>query len=202
MLFPGTDRWLLGAAFRQPVILWSVGWNYAHGEPPKINLRTLGRRCRLFGPRDTEGTGDYIRVHDPTCMSPLFDGESPVAIHDVVKFEHFEHPIPLDCPCFTNDNSRGTKRLVDAVRFLASGRRVVTTSFHGAYWANLLGLPVAVWQPFSSRFHSVPKKSVNNLEELNLFLKAPITPIHGEYLHWCRQTNKSFYQRVNTLLLR
>ena len=36
--------------------------------------------------------------------------------------------------------------------FLASGRVVVTNSYHGAYWTTLLGRPTLLWEPWCSKF--------------------------------------------------
>lgn len=67
--------------------------------------------------------------------------------NDVVMFEHEAVPLPMGAGCPKLVNTECTP--AEAVRFIASGRVVVTNSYHGMYWARLLGRPV-VCVPFSS----------------------------------------------------
>jgi hypothetical protein len=45
------------------------------------------------------------------------------------------------------------------VDFLASGREIVTSTFHGAYWGYLLNRKVTIPSKWASRFYSLPKRS-------------------------------------------
>ncbi len=89
----------------------------------------------------------YRHVPCCSCKFVAATRRGAAAQHDVVVFEHEAIPIPL------ND---GSPRMVntrcapaEAVHFIESGRIVVTNSYHGMYWARLLGKPV-VCIPFSS----------------------------------------------------
>ena len=44
----------------------------------------------------------------------------------------------------------GNTPFEDVVAFLGSGAVIVTNSYHGAYWATLLGRPTVLWNPWCS----------------------------------------------------
>lgn len=81
----------------------------------------------------------------PSCMSLHLMGATPPPTHALVAYAN-PHIDPLldldpDIPRLTND-SHGT--LAEIIAHLASGAEVVTSSYHGAYWAALLGRRVTV----------------------------------------------------------
>lgn len=89
-----------------------------------------------------------------SCLHPAFDNP-PAPTHDIIAYEHHDHPLGLPLPTATNATFGS---VAEAAAFIASGRTVVTNTYHGAYWATLLGRPVAVCEPFSSRFHHLKHK--------------------------------------------
>ncbi len=110
------------------------------------------RRFDLLGVRDI-GT-PYEWVPCASCLHPLFDEEWPIE-HDVVVFEHKRVPTGIEeFPKMNND----TNDLARVLRFLGSGRVVITNSYHGAYWAQLLGRGVLAF-PFSSKFYHLRHKA-------------------------------------------
>jgi hypothetical protein len=50
----------------------------------------------------------------------------------------------------------GQASLADVCAFLGSGRCVLTNSYHGAYWAALLGREVLVFEPWNSKWLLTP----------------------------------------------
>lgn len=124
------------------VVLWGMGFN-AHGqesdEPP-----------RLFG--HLAGLRDKTSKHwvpCPSCISALLDNQPPPE-HDTVYYAHQSHDLPRlrGSPYLTNRVA-----FDEAIRFLSSGKTVVTNSYHGAYWASLMGRKVIVRNPWSSKFN-------------------------------------------------
>lgn len=81
----------------------------------------------------------------PSCMHPLFDlyvGEHanpPEPEHDVVFYVNTLHSPMKGAPNLLGND---TPDLSDILAHLWSGRLVVTSSYHGMYWASLLGKPV------------------------------------------------------------
>lgn len=156
-------------------IAWGVG-HHVRLRPWDEAMRTEHLRaadlCDLYFPRDEVGLDT---VPCASCMHPVFD-DVPEPVHDVVRYSaerRIEVTEPVDAPHMTNES--GT--ITAAVRFLASGRRVVTSSYHGAYWAGLIGREVEL-VPWGSKFEYVPSLG---LEE-------------------CRARNRSAYEKVLGLL--
>lgn len=132
-------------AFGSKTIVWGVGAN-RHGServdyPPNLS------RAVLVGLRDDCD----VWVPCASCLSHLFDPPRQSS-ERVVIYEHKNFPIIWDgaCPRLRNDVT-----FEAAVEFLAQGQIVVTNSYHGAYWAQLLGRTPVLYQPFSSKFHQM-----------------------------------------------
>lgn len=130
-------------------IAWGVG-SSAHGlkEPTRISARLDLCGSRDWGAREAE----YAPC--ASCMSPLFDQDYSIQ-HDAVLYLNADpsvqrkHPVKVDgLPQMHNRSS-----LEDVVKFLASGSIVVTNSYHGAYWGQLLRRRVAVVGAYSSKFY-------------------------------------------------
>lgn len=102
----------------------------------------------LCGIRDYAMSREYVPC--VSCMSPLFDRHYPV-LHDIVLYEHgVLEPIAIEeAPRMSN---LGAKSFEAVIAFLASGHTVITNSFHGAYWAQLLGRRVLVYEPWCTKF--------------------------------------------------
>jgi hypothetical protein len=124
-------------------VVWGVGAN-CHGVEHVSHPRFL-EDCRLVGVRDYGFR--YRWVPCVSCLSAVFE-DLPVPSHDVVAFEHAGVPLRLPLPTLRNNCTD----LQQVATFLASGDTVVTNSYHGAYWATLLGRRVVVI-PFSSKFY-------------------------------------------------
>jgi hypothetical protein len=100
----------------------------------------------LFGSRD-DGQAGADWVPCASCMSDLFDVRRDVR-HEVVLYFNRRRPRPSIAGIPTMDNEAGFE---GAVGFLASGAVVVTNSYHGAYWATLLGRAVVIVDVYSSK---------------------------------------------------
>jgi hypothetical protein len=134
----------------------------------------------LIGARDRD-----VREHAPAgyrwvpCVSalhPAFDEVVP-RTDEVRLYSHKDplHVFDATTPVLTNATSakhhvaaRGTRSPVDpagvpaagdaraAVRFIRGAGVLVTNSYHGAYWAQLAEVPVAVFDEFSTKFRQLP----------------------------------------------
>jgi hypothetical protein len=78
----------------------------------------------------------------PSCMSPMFDIVDADPIYDDIIYENPNIWI-LDMNLPKMKNIGNTMR--NALMFLASGKTVHTSSYHGAYWASLLGRKVILY---------------------------------------------------------
>ena len=146
----------LAAARRIRLVVWGAGVN-AVGKR-SIDHDALRRQlfgAALIGLRDWGTTWRWCP--GVSCLSNAFDAPPPLPDCETVVYEHFEHPLGLGLPTATNAEFRS---VADAAAFLARGRTVLTNTYHGAYWATLLGRPVAACEPFASRFHHMRHKPV------------------------------------------
>ncbi len=150
-------------------------------------------RFRLLGIRDV--IDGFRWVPCASCMHPVFSGHHEIK-HEIVVFEHKRLPLGIDgLPRMTNQGND-----IDAiVRFIASGKTVVTNSYHGAYWAILLGRP-CVTIPFSSKFYRMkhPPHLCPHDEWRQGVDKARV---YESALAESRKANVDFYADVMDLLL-
>jgi exopolysaccharide biosynthesis predicted pyruvyltransferase EpsI len=87
------------------------------------------------------------------------------------------------------------KTSVEAVAaFLGSAETVVTSSYHGAYWASLLGRRV-VGIPTSSKFyglkHAIPLCTIEDWPRFEKLARS-----YPEALDDCRSANIAFAEKV------
>jgi len=178
------------------VIVWGAGAN-RHGSR-RIQYPATLDRCLLLGLRDWGSAW----VPCVSCMSPLFDAvvkEPPR--EDVVLYEHEDYPIlstSTEWPRLTNNAT-----LEAALRFLGSGRRVVTNSYHGAYWATLLGRQAIIHRPFSSKFYRMPWQPPISytFAQLQERLESDVTPSGAGCLEAARERTREFYARARPYLI-
>lgn len=167
------------------------------GIPPKGNrdreVYALVEQFSLFGTRNFDWAEELDFVPCVSCMSSVFDN-LPAPSHEVVVFAHRKKTpdlfLPEGVPYKTNIGQSAR----EVACFIASGQTVVTSSYHGVYWAQLLGRRV-VCIPFNNKFEtfqhkpffSTPKSWMHELDG------ASVTkPLLHEY----RLINNAFCKKV------
>ena len=202
MLHPGVDTWIQARSNAQRVILWGIGVNYHDGAPIPA-WRECVKNCALVAIRDADECGSGIRwCPCPSCLAPEFDSARDLTpTQDAVCFEHYQHRMRLPYSTRNNLRDRGWQ-FKEAITFLASGRRVITNSFHGAYWGALLGRPVLIYKPFSTRFRSglSHRNFANTEEEVRSWLTRDAVVPSSDYLESCRTANWGIFRHVLSLL--
>lgn len=151
--------------------------------------------CSLFSTRNWEFSPlDYVPC--VSCMAPELD-RTIEPLHDVVMFTHAtksaEVQVPDGVPALSNHECT----FAQAIAHIASGETVVTNSYHGTYWAMLLGRRV-LCIPFQEKFNhfrhspamSTPRDWAQDLKTAQAF---------DGYLDHARGCNTSFYDRVMNL---
>jgi exopolysaccharide biosynthesis predicted pyruvyltransferase EpsI len=78
----------------------------------------------------------------PSCMSDLFDRQYETR-HERCWYENVDI-LPLPGEPGSPKKSNTCISMEDAISFLASAETVITSSYHGAYWASLLGREVVL----------------------------------------------------------
>ena len=147
-----------------PVVAWGVG-HHVRKEPWADAMREEHERarwlCAMYFPRDAvEG---FEVVPCASCMHPVFDEriepECEVVCYSAARRVDASRP---GVPHMTNEDGD----IETAVRFLGSARKVVTSSYHGAYWAGLLGREVDI-VPWGSKFSYLPAMSLEQCRDAN-----------------------------------
>tara|TARA_B110000093_G_C12959563_1_gene406540 strand:+ start:2236 stop:2997 length:762 start_codon:yes stop_codon:yes gene_type:complete len=179
--------------------LWGIGHNFGK----KHIAKTKGdvyypewiKDATLIGIRDwIEG---YEKYYLPcvSCLHPAFDKEYE-SKREVVYFTHafkskFTNPETL--PYMKNNEMDFDK----VIEFLGSAKTIVTDSYHGAYWAQLLGknVQVASW---SVKFNHM-KHQPHFINSINDKYTKKKNTVDG-FLQECRELNNKFYQKFLTLL--
>lgn len=125
-----------------------------------------------------------------SCMSPLFDKEYKIE-HDVVEYRNTRHIDDMPTPHWPISSNRST--FEEAIAFIGSGKTVLTNSYHGAYWATLLGREaVIIDQPNRAKFYGYKHQpAVGMRDTRRVFPNA---------LEECREANIRFNEKVQQVI--
>lgn len=178
-----------------PIIIWGAGENMCN-QRALMDPHYL-KNFDLVGLRDATGNRQWEYVPCVSCMIPGIEAFSKTEpVFPLVVYDHFGAPTPVGNIAPKLTNMEGVE--VDVrMRFLSMGREVLTNSYHGAYWAMLMGRPVTLYagpSVTSRYFHfKYPPKIITNHDAMDLSggVKAP-----PEYLRECRELNCSFHKKV------
>lgn len=182
-------------------VLWGAGHNnWAIGDWRRMR-QPHGFDRDLF---DLAGVRDFDQglpwVPCVSCMSPLFD-QSYVIRREIGLYVHtgtvnnpaFRRRLPEGIEMIDNSS-----RLDEAIRFMGESELVLTDSFHGAYWATLLGRKVVAF-PSSSKFYSF-KHALPLCAPEDWRRYSRLAQVYPEALTECRQANLDFAARVADLI--
>lgn len=180
------------------VIAWGIGLNN-HDAAEFIYPQFIDRFLAI-GIRDYGNPWHYVPC--PSCLHPAFDRMAntkprrPYAI-----YEHRLFPIPIYDKIPRLQNRQPFEFFEEAIRFLAHAETIVTNTFHGAYWAMLLGRKVVIFRPYSTRFHGFKvNPPCADLDDWDMQAElAPLPP--AGYLEECRRLNMEFFGAVKHLLV-
>jgi len=177
----------------KPAVLigWGIGVN-RHFDGVGGELLSP-QRFDLLGVRDWGLGPEWVPC--VSCWSPLFDQYRRVPItEDIVIYDHARYP--LDIPHFKRLSNAAS--MPQVIKHLASAETVLTSSYHGVYWATLLGKKVVMF-PFSTKFNHLkyPVPQASSHEWRDKLVQAQAYP---EALEECRAKNMSFSNRVSERL--
>ncbi len=179
------------------LVAWGVGCTNSNLQPVSQAQHDIAREgYTLWGSRDVN-TSNFL-VPCVSCMLPVFD-LAHQSTHPVVVYGHAERKslqaqaASHGYPYLDNLDKGG---IANVIRFLASGETVITSSYHGAYWATLLGKKVAII-PFGAKFFSLPHQPPI-VETISAGVsQAKNFPLA---LAECRSLNQQFFKHVMSLI--
>ena len=178
-------------------VLWAVGHNFGKKHVAKqgdnVYYPNWLERCSLVGIRDwIEG---YYDTYLPcvSCMHSAFNKPYKTQ-HDFVYFTHaFKSKYNnTKYPHMKNDVMDFNK----VIEFLGSSDTVITDSYHGAYWAQLLGknVQVASWSVKFDHMKHTPY-FLENINDNPVYIKNSV----DEFKEECKALNQDFYQKFKNL---
>lgn len=144
----------------------------------------------LFGSRD-DGQPGAEWVPCASCMAHAFD-ERCEPKHEAVFYFNRRRPRPDVDGIPSLDNEC---RFAEALAFLSSGAVVVTNSYHGAYWATLLGRGAVVVDVYSSKLRQFRHRPAY-AEDGRWISAIRNAPRYPHSLAEARAANVAFFGRV------
>lgn len=145
----------------------------------------------LVGVRDYGA--EYRWVPCVSCMLPHFDRTYSVT-RRICIYDHKRVPIVIDgFDRLSNDGND----IDAAIAFLASAEVVITNSYHGAYWATLLGRRVLCIPNFSKMYRFKHLPILCRIEDWRRYID--LTASYPQALAECRAANHAFYRDVAAL---
>ena len=186
---------------KKKTVIWGAGHNTANASwaqlKPRFKMDYSGFGligCRDFGYEDKS----FEWVPCASCMHTAFDKEysvdKEIAFFGNSGMKGFEKFIPegiSESAIMFNIK----QPIEDVISFLASAETIVSSSYHGVYWASLLGKKV-VGVPTSSKFyglkHPIPICAASDWQRYRKLATA-----YPEALFECRQANIKFSEKVS-----
>ena len=180
------------------VIAWGVGFHRRDEDLfslPKIDYS----RFALITVRDYKHPAGLEYLPCVTCMLPQLykkhDIKREIGVINHISYALVESGFPI------LDNSVGIDEITD---FIAESETILTTSYHAAYWALLMGKKTIISYAWANKFQYFKRKPVI-LDELSIktvseaMSSAEIKSYEG-WLDECRELNIAFFDRVKKLL--
>ncbi len=214
LLWKGGWKFILEHARKRPVIVWGVGLNHSDESEAQDETGLIVEalnNCLLAGLRNLDFALKFGFEFVPcaSCMNPLFEDfrrmrEHSVEIQSVlpmtplVTYEHKDRRFAFrGVPSKTNR----AESLNDVLSFLMGADRVVTNSFHGAYWSLLLGCRVTLWDPghFGTRFSALLLELEQRVRTVRQAKESAGVSLPG-YFKECVDLNQNFKKQVDAAL--
>lgn len=185
----------------QKVVLWGAGhnsWKLGDWRHLKQSYSFESGLFDLIGVRDSDH--HYPWVPCVSCMDTTFDAPAEItrevgvyAHSGTLRNETLKKKLPTGLDILDNSSN-----FSEALEFIGSCELVLTDSFHGAYWATLLGRRVIAF-PSSSKFydlrHPVPICAPEDWSRFRALARA-----YPEALPECRAANVAFSERLQEML--
>lgn len=176
----------------QYAIIWGVGDN----RQGKISYPQLWQHYTLVGVRDWNKVMRFPWIPCASCKHWAIDKyKNTSPIHQAIVYEHHHRPLNLPLPTGKNN----APNVDTAMAFLASGETVVTNSYHGVYWALLLGRKVLLVDAWSNKFNGF-RWNVARCDSRLAMKYLKYAKAYPESLEQCRAANDIFYEKVRGLI--
>ncbi len=191
----------LAENYGDKIVIWGAGSNMLKTKP----FRTDVSGVRLIGQRDyppsSENSADWVPC--ASCLSQ--------ELHQMIRNKHRFHQGGIGL--LENNAGKNAMRVGDCgmsnvrrfgnrsvsfremIEFILSVDVLVTSFFHGLYWATLCGVP-AIGIPTTSKFHTLKHRHVlSTADEWSAHLND--VQVFPTALEECVEANLAFMKKVN-----
>jgi len=180
------------------VIAWGVGFHKRDDQEyvlPEIDYS----RFALITVRDFDHPAGLEYLPCVTCMLPQLDKKrdikQKIGVINHTSYALVESGFPI------LDNSAGIEEMTD---FIAESETILTTSYHAAYWALLMGKKTIITYAWANKFNYFKCKPVIldelSIETVSKAMSGGELKSYGGWLDECRELNLAFFGRVKNLL--
>ena len=177
------------------LIFWGIGHNFRMKETHMWWPEWV-TSAKLWSVRDYKKMKYYVPC--VSCMHPAFD-KKRTSVRKEVYFIHAHRNRNENYATLYGNNimSNDQQDFEKVISFLGSGETVITDSFHGAYWAMLLGKKVKVvnWTTKFINFEHQPE-FIQSIKDPSTLRLSAYKDEYDQYLDNCRTRNKDFYKKV------
>ena len=174
-------------------IVWGAGVNN-HGSN-SFDAPKFLKNWDMVAMRDRQDVNFFEHVPCPSCMHPALDNPGPPT-EEAVIYEHAHYPINgFNYPRMNNVGDSMSEK----VTFIRKGNVVITNTYHGLYWAYLLGRQAILYKPFSNRhlFFYRYSPMAYDAEQVKKLVKSTIwDDTEGIALPQARGKTSDYYRRV------
>lgn len=180
-----------------PCIAWGIGINVHYGD--SIEWPEWLSRFALVGMRDW--CSPYPYVPCPSCMHPAFDVQQSIKPeHSIVIYDQVDYPVGMEISGAPRiNNQKSASEMDKVIAFLASGKTILTSSYHGAYWGFLLNRRVLIWKPWSTKFLCF-KPRCFYVDEKTFKVQSMVPQDNVGYFEECRSINAEFARQTRRIL--
>lgn len=168
---------------------WGLGYNRHIGDNTDLPILELYRFTSLGIRHRVEGVPF---VPCASCMSDLIQYKGATELNPGI-IEHLGNQI-TDLPYPKISNNSTLKQITD---FITAHNPIITNTYHGGYWATLIGKSLILYKPFSERHYNQlgtyietndPKQVTTAIDHMK--------PQIPECLSNCRKINEQFLNAV------
>ena len=186
-----TVNWLVE---NNKVIFWGVGSNAF--QKPYYEIFN-NKNVLLVGTRDISPSFNYDYVPCVSCKSHLFDSDYQIN-SEIGIIEHPLHPVNIEgLPKISNSENIDT-----IIEFLGSKEVIISSTFHGIYWSQLLGKKVLYYtedEKINLKYYNM-KNRVEFCNSIDYSEKINIISSLKNFKEESRKFNDDFYKKVSNLL--
>lgn len=199
--FDKYTKHILPLAKNNKLIIWGCGFDNYLGQ--KVNDYNFNGIHKV-GIRDIGSSYDWLPC--VSCLSPLFDvyrNHKPSRKKGFYLHADYSKPILSIIGDHSYIVNSQIKSFEDSIKFIADHEIIYTNSYHGMYWATLLGRKVCIlpWfdkkgqQGFTYKFNHFKYKHPV-LEDISQIDKELEFNVYLNSLAECRKRNYDFYKEI------